>query len=223
MVGNVRLPAEFKSRLMGERTQGQCRKLKSGEKRQKSLPSDGSIKCSDVGRDVEAKRNSPREEVDKCLNQQSQTREMVLSVDCTTCKALVILLDGHHHMSNCDILDCPGMVTSRWATPESTIPQLTVLQPTVLQPTIPQRLSNGPIIPGDERMARGSTMCSSRRMFNGSNLASDAPFGTPPVDSSHRSVRSSAAHLKECQERSPDMTAAANMAAHESIQYGDTY
>lgn len=97
--------------------------------------------------------------------------------------------------------------------------------PTTSYPTAvtPQRSSNSPTIPEEKRMARSGTMCSCWRMFIGSNLASDAPFGAPPIDPSHYSVRSSAADSKECQSQTPGMSAAANTAAHESIQYGDTY
>lgn len=66
-------------------------------------------------------------------------------------------------------------------------------------------------------MARSSAIFSSWRIFISSNIALDAPCGAFAVDASHYSVRPSAADSEECRSRSPAMSAAANTAAHESI------
>lgn len=59
---------------------------------------------------MEARRPNSWEEVDKGLELQSQTKDMLLLIDLITCKALVVRLRAHQ-MSTYDMLDCPREIT----------------------------------------------------------------------------------------------------------------
>lgn len=109
ILGDV-LACQMSCSPSGEGSQAQCRKMETSGKREKRLPSDIPIKFIDAERDMEARRPSSWEEVDKGLELQSQTKDMLLLIDLITCKALVVRLRTHQ-MSTYDMLDCPREIT----------------------------------------------------------------------------------------------------------------